>query len=291
MQVVLVMFRNDGERRSFSVVRNMTIIGRREDCDLRIPVGDVSRKHCRLVRTDDGVRIEDLGSSNGTIVNGQRIQESELNPGDVVGIGPVQFIVQIDGVPDEDEMTPPVPHLPHMDDDEDSMVGRAVATAPANEDSGELEMPAEEIPADELQLEEPVAELPATDDLGLEEATIDEPPLEDALSEKAAAEELPEEEFAIDNDEFPLELEETSPEELPSAKEPVPETNDAETEKPVHQSSDLANAATVTDEPEPVALDAAGESEWDFVVEESDGDRKSHDFKLDLDSPHEQPHQ
>ncbi len=37
MQVVLVMFRSDGERRSFSVVRDMTVIGRREDCDLRIP--------------------------------------------------------------------------------------------------------------------------------------------------------------------------------------------------------------------------------------------------------------
>ena len=122
MQVVLVMFRNDGERRSFSVVRNMTIIGRREDCDLRIPVTDVSRKHCRLVRTDDGIRIEDLGSSNGTHVNGQRVQESDLNPGDIVGIGPVQFIVQIDGVPDEDEMTPPAAAAADHADDDDSMV-------------------------------------------------------------------------------------------------------------------------------------------------------------------------
>src|ERR1700733_1859194 len=107
MQVVLVMFRNDGERRSFSVVRNMTVIGRREDCDLRIPVGDVSRKHCRLVRTDDGIRVEDLGSSNGTTVNGQRVKEAVLNPGDTVGVGPVAFIVQIDGVPDEATMVSP----------------------------------------------------------------------------------------------------------------------------------------------------------------------------------------
>src|SRR5204862_2121380 len=36
MQAVLVMFRSDGERRSFSMARDMTVIGRREDCDLRI---------------------------------------------------------------------------------------------------------------------------------------------------------------------------------------------------------------------------------------------------------------
>ena len=67
MQVVLVMFRNDGERRSFSVVRDITVLGRREDCDLRIPLGDISRKHCRIIRSQDSVRVEDLGSSNGTL--------------------------------------------------------------------------------------------------------------------------------------------------------------------------------------------------------------------------------
>src|SRR5262245_42368052 len=75
MQAVLVMFRSDGERRSFSIARDMTVIGRREDCDLRIPLGDVSRKHCRLVRDGDMLKVEDLGSSNGTYLNGRRVQE------------------------------------------------------------------------------------------------------------------------------------------------------------------------------------------------------------------------
>ena len=48
MGLVMVMFRADQQRRSFSVTRDMTVIGRREDCDLRIPLSDVSRKHCRL---------------------------------------------------------------------------------------------------------------------------------------------------------------------------------------------------------------------------------------------------
>lgn len=106
MQAVLVMFRSDGERRSFSLTRDITVIGRREDCDLRIPLGDVSRKHCRLVRDGDTLRLEDLGSSNGTFHNGRRVQEVTLGPGDSIQVGPIVFVLQIDGVPAEDDMAP-----------------------------------------------------------------------------------------------------------------------------------------------------------------------------------------
>lgn len=107
MQVVLVLFRSDGQRRSFSVARDVTVIGRREDCDLRIPIGDVSRKHCRLLKEADTLRLEDLGSSNGTYVNGNRVQEAILNAGDWIGIGPVQFVVQVDGQPADQDIVPP----------------------------------------------------------------------------------------------------------------------------------------------------------------------------------------
>jgi pSer/pThr/pTyr-binding forkhead associated (FHA) protein len=106
MQVVLAMFLQDGERRSFSIVRDMTVVGRREDCDLRIPLGDVSRKHCRLIKDGDAIRVEDLGSSNGTYHNGQRIQEAILMAGDSVKVGPVTFVVQIDGFPPDDDLKP-----------------------------------------------------------------------------------------------------------------------------------------------------------------------------------------
>src|SRR5919107_4491402 len=108
MQVVLVMFRPDGQRRSFSIARDMTVIGRREDCDLRIPLGDVSRKHCRLVRDSDILKIEDLGSSNGTYLNGRRVQEALLSPGDSIQVGPVVFVLQVDGEPADDELNPVV---------------------------------------------------------------------------------------------------------------------------------------------------------------------------------------
>ncbi|HEX4125004.1 MAG TPA: FHA domain-containing protein [Tepidisphaeraceae bacterium] len=87
-------------------MRDMTVIGRREDCDLRIPLSDVSRKHCRLVRDGDTLRLEDLGSSNGTYRNGERVQEAILSPGDTLQVGPVQFVLQIDGNPADDELAP-----------------------------------------------------------------------------------------------------------------------------------------------------------------------------------------
>jgi pSer/pThr/pTyr-binding forkhead associated (FHA) protein len=106
MQVVLAMFRSDGDRRSFSLHKDMTVIGRREDCDLRIPLGEISRKHCRLIKDGEVLRVEDLGSSNGTYVNGQRVQEAEINPGDTVQVGSIAFVVQIDGTPGDDELQP-----------------------------------------------------------------------------------------------------------------------------------------------------------------------------------------
>src|SRR3954464_7106640 len=106
MQAVLVMFRADGERRSFSIARDMTVIGRREDCDLRIPLGDVSRKHCRIVRDGDMLKIEDLGSSNGTYLNAHRVQAALPPPGDSIQVGPVVFVLQVDGEPADDELNP-----------------------------------------------------------------------------------------------------------------------------------------------------------------------------------------
>jgi predicted component of type VI protein secretion system len=106
MGVVMVMFRPDGQRRSFSVTRDMTVIGRREDCDLRIPLGDVSRKHCRLILDGEAIKVEDLGSSNGTYRNGERVQQADLSAGDTLQIGPVVFVLQVDGFPADEDLAP-----------------------------------------------------------------------------------------------------------------------------------------------------------------------------------------
>jgi pSer/pThr/pTyr-binding forkhead associated (FHA) protein len=156
MQAVLVMFRADGERRSFSLPRTITVLGRREDCDLRIPLGEVSRKHCRfIIDTDSGeLRLEDLGSSNGTYHNGVRVQEAVIQPGDTVQVGPVVFVVQIDGVPADEDIQPALPSSDH-----DTSI--AAVPVPDEEDDGPPALPAGDMDLDIV-------------DLGLEE--IEEPP-------------------------------------------------------------------------------------------------------------------
>src|ERR1700712_5636115 len=97
MEVLLVMFRDGGQHRPFHVGEGTTVIGRREDWDLR---NDVSRKHCEIQLENDVLSVADLGSSNGTFVNGQRIKKHPLTAGDTLQVGPVSFVVQIDGEPD-----------------------------------------------------------------------------------------------------------------------------------------------------------------------------------------------
>jgi ABC transport system ATP-binding/permease protein len=64
-----------------------TTIGR-EGCEIVLPDPEVSRRHAALRQAEAGIAIEDLGSLNGTFVNGERIDEPvALKPGDVVQLG------------------------------------------------------------------------------------------------------------------------------------------------------------------------------------------------------------
>jgi len=99
VSIELVLVTPDGEQRAFAVSR-ARIIGREEDCDLRVPVAEVSREHCRVEPSDNGgLAVEDLGSSNGTYINGIRIDEAEMAAGDVMKIGPAFMILRVDGDP------------------------------------------------------------------------------------------------------------------------------------------------------------------------------------------------
>jgi len=67
-------------------------IGRAEECDLSFPEdGSISRVHARLDRDGDDWLLVDLGSTNGTFVNGERISEVRLNPGDLIEVGDAQL--------------------------------------------------------------------------------------------------------------------------------------------------------------------------------------------------------
>ncbi len=64
-----------------------TVIGRGEQATIRLRDDSISRKHVRLVANGNEVRIEDLGSANGTVINGSRVTTSPLHDGDKIQLG------------------------------------------------------------------------------------------------------------------------------------------------------------------------------------------------------------
>lgn len=69
------------------------LIGRHCDADIRLPLSDISRHHCRLEFIDGGWRVTDLDSTNGVYVNGFRIQQAALRVGDRFHVGCMEFEV------------------------------------------------------------------------------------------------------------------------------------------------------------------------------------------------------
>ena len=78
--------------------RAATVLGRDPACDHALPHPEISRRHARIFRTADGLMIEDLGSTNGTFVNGERITHPVLlHPDDEVALGSYLYRIAADG--------------------------------------------------------------------------------------------------------------------------------------------------------------------------------------------------
>lgn len=75
------------------------VIGRHSSADVQILEPDISRRHCRLFHADGEWHVEDLGSLNGTQVNGEPIIEVALRPSDMLHIGAQRFRVETEPVP------------------------------------------------------------------------------------------------------------------------------------------------------------------------------------------------
>ncbi|MBN1219718.1 MAG: FHA domain-containing protein [Anaerolineae bacterium] len=85
---------------SFSISGNQAIIGREEGLDIILQDAEASRRHSRISWQAGQFVIEDLGSTNGTFVNGIQIAGPQvLNPGDSIGIGQTALVFQAAGIP------------------------------------------------------------------------------------------------------------------------------------------------------------------------------------------------
>jgi pSer/pThr/pTyr-binding forkhead associated (FHA) protein len=70
-------------------------IGRSTGAQFIVEAALVSRLHCQLMATSEGLQVKDLGSTNGTFVNGQRVRSADLKVGDRLGVGRVELVVKL----------------------------------------------------------------------------------------------------------------------------------------------------------------------------------------------------
>jgi pSer/pThr/pTyr-binding forkhead associated (FHA) protein len=68
-------------------------IGRSTGAEFIVDAALVSRLHCQLTATAESLHVKDLGSTNGTFVNGHRVNAAQLKPGDRLSIGRMELLV------------------------------------------------------------------------------------------------------------------------------------------------------------------------------------------------------
>jgi pSer/pThr/pTyr-binding forkhead associated (FHA) protein len=196
MEVRLVVERGNTKKRSYTIQSSETVIGRRQDCDLRIASSEVSRRHCVLTIDDNQLTVKDLDSVNGTFVNGARIKGKRvIRSGDRLEVGPVRFIVKYE------------------------LTKEALNRLEQTVDARSLQAEPEELPlaeVDELDADFALAEVDQLDELPLAEEDDTE-----AASEEVDFEVAPLKEEEADDEPIPFveELEEDPSWKLPQAGE------------------------------------------------------------------------
>ena len=96
MEMKLVVIGGKQAGMEIPVRRPKFLVGRGDECQLRPQSHLVSRKHCAILVEEGSAAIEDFGSTNGTFVNGEKIQQRrELNNGDRIKIGMLELEVRL----------------------------------------------------------------------------------------------------------------------------------------------------------------------------------------------------
>jgi pSer/pThr/pTyr-binding forkhead associated (FHA) protein len=94
MVTKLIVATGKSAGRSIAIKRNKLLIGRAEECDVRPLSEEVSRRHCAVIVGPADVWVQDLGSRNGTYVNGDRIEaKTKLADGDLIRVGSLELKV------------------------------------------------------------------------------------------------------------------------------------------------------------------------------------------------------
>jgi pSer/pThr/pTyr-binding forkhead associated (FHA) protein len=117
----LIIEDDEGRKTVVPFVREEITIGRQEGNTIRLTERNVSRRHARLLRQNGHVVVEDLGSSNGTRINGERISgQSAIKDGDLIQIGDYDLALQSEAAAAAAAKGVKAAPAPAADDDEPS---------------------------------------------------------------------------------------------------------------------------------------------------------------------------
>ena len=75
--------------------QDVVSVGREPGMDIALPSHEVSRAHCRIERVQKGFQVVDLGSKNGTLVNGRKVVSQEIESGDNLQVGDFTLWIQL----------------------------------------------------------------------------------------------------------------------------------------------------------------------------------------------------
>jgi pSer/pThr/pTyr-binding forkhead associated (FHA) protein len=126
-----------------AITKDLIVVGRKPECDLRLDHKSVSKMHCVIVKTDGLLLLRDLGSTNGTRVNGQRVRRAALLPNDQLSIASFKFRVFLG--PDAPNPAPAAAgeeHTQQLDPDEVARLINQARMRPDDEAKDSAEMPA-----------------------------------------------------------------------------------------------------------------------------------------------------
>ncbi len=96
----------DVQDKEIDLQRGRTVFGRSPGCDVVLPDSNISRIHFEVVFDDEGVRLKDLESLNGVLLNGVRTTEAAVGPGDVLAAGPYRMRCSLSGERKPDDCPP-----------------------------------------------------------------------------------------------------------------------------------------------------------------------------------------
>src|SRR5687768_11141702 len=85
--------------RSYELKVEKTTIGRLEDNAFQIAEQSISSHHCEVLLKGSDVVVKDLNSTNGTYINGEKVTEKALKPGQILRLGQVEIRLEGDGAP------------------------------------------------------------------------------------------------------------------------------------------------------------------------------------------------